>query len=225
MGIYGYVGPRPLSQMLLRGLEQLEYRGYDSAGVALKLRTQAIVVERAVGRVEQLRQRLQRSPVADIADGLGLAHTRWATHGPPLERNAHPHVDCRHDLAVVHNSIIENHDELRHRLAAMGSSSAQDTDTEVVSHLIETFYDGDLRAALQRAIAEAARLVRAGRHSPGGCPRRSSWPEPGSPLTIGIGEQEAFVASDVAPMLEYTRRIMYLDDGDLAVVQRGEVRV
>ncbi len=224
-GIYGYVGPRPLSQMLLRGLEQLEYRGYDSAGVALKLRTQAIVVERAVGRVEQLRQRLQRSPVADIADGLGLAHTRWATHGPPLERNAHPHVDCRHDLAVVHNGIIENHDELRHRLAAMGHVFRSDTDTEVVSHLIETFYDGDLRAAVQRAITELRGSFALAVIHQEDAREEIIVARAGSPLTIGIGEQEAFVASDVAPMLEYTRRIMYLDDGDLAVVQRGDVRV
>ena len=151
-GIYGYVGPRSVSEILLKGLERLEYRGYDSAGIALLPRSQELKVERAVGRVEQLRNRILSSPLSQVADGLGLAHTRWATHGPALERNAHPHVDCGRDLAVVHNGIIENHDELRAILEARGHVFRSDTDTEVVSHLIESHFEGDLVAAVRSSL-------------------------------------------------------------------------
>lgn len=224
-GIYGYVGPRPLPEMLLRGLERLEYRGYDSAGLAVLPRAQGMGVERAVGRVEQLRRQLLRSPLATAADGLGLAHTRWATHGPAVERNAHPQVDCGRDLAVVHNGIIENHDELRSLLIASGHRFRSDTDTEVVSHLIESYYDGDLVAAVQCALRQLRGSFAIGVIHAGAEPEKMVVARVGSPLTIGIGENEVFVASDVAPMLEYTRRIMYLDDGDLAVVCRDSVTV
>jgi glucosamine--fructose-6-phosphate aminotransferase (isomerizing) len=211
--------------MLLRGLERLEYRGYDSAGIALVPRRQGLCVERAVGRVEKLRQRLSASPFAAAADGLGLAHTRWATHGPALERNAHPHVDCSADLAVVHNGIIENHDELRAQLQACGHLFRSDTDTEVVSHLVESYYQGDIVSAVRRALLDLRGTFALGVIHRGGDREQIVVARSGSPLTIGIGEQEAFIASDVAAMLEYTRRVVYLQDGDLAVVCRDGLTV
>jgi glucosamine--fructose-6-phosphate aminotransferase (isomerizing) len=211
--------------MLLRGLERLEYRGYDSAGIALVPRRQGLCVERAVGRVEKLRQRLSVSPFAAAADGLGLAHTRWATHGPALERNAHPHVDCSSDLAVVHNGIIENHDELRAQLQAAGHLFRSDTDTEVVSHLVESYYQGDIVAAVRRALLDLRGTFALGVIHHGGEREQIVVARSGSPLTIGIGEQEAFIASDVAAMLEYTRRVVFLQDGDLAVVRRDGLTV
>ncbi len=224
-GIYGYVGPRSVPEILLKGLERLEYRGYDSAGIALLPRSQSLQVERAVGRVETLRSRIKSSPLSQVSDGLGLAHTRWATHGPAVEKNAHPHVDCSGDLAVVHNGIIENHDELRTLLEGRGHVFRSDTDTEVVSHLIESLFEGDLVAAVRAALPElrgsfAIGVIHRSAESEQIVVARS-----GSPLTIGIGDQEAFIASDVAPMLEYTRRVMFLHDGDLAVVRRDGVTV
>lgn len=224
-GIYGYVGPRSVSEILLKGLERLEYRGYDSAGIALLPRNQELTVERAVGRVEQLRSRILRSPLSQVSDGLGLAHTRWATHGPALERNAHPHVDCSRKLAVVHNGIIENHDELRALLEARGHVFRSDTDTEVVSHLIESYFEGDLVAAVRAALPELRGSFAIGVIHRGAATEQIVVARSGSPLTIGIGEQEAFIASDVAPMLEYTRRVVFLQDGDLAVVCRNGITI
>lgn len=224
-GIYGYVGPRPVSEILLKGLERLEYRGYDSAGIALLPRSQELTVERAVGRVEQLRSRIACSALAQVADGLGLAHTRWATHGPALEKNAHPHVDCSGDLAVVHNGIIENHDELRELLIHRGHVFRSDTDTEVVSHLIESYFEGDLVAAVRAALPSLRGSFALGVIHRGAEHEQIVVARLGSPLTIGIGDQEAFIASDVAPMLEYTRRVVFLQDGDLAVVRRDGVTV
>ena len=224
-GIYGYVGPRPVQEILLKGLERLEYRGYDSAGIALLPRSQELTVERAVGRVEQLRNRILSSPNSQACDGIGLAHTRWATHGPAVEKNAHPHVDCGRDLAVVHNGIIENHDELRTLLEGRGHVFRSDTDTEVVSHLIESYFEGDLVAAVRAALPELRGSFALGVIHRGATHEQIVVARSGSPLTIGIGEQEAFIASDVAPMLEYTRRVVFLHDGDLAVVRRDGITV
>ena len=214
-GIVGYVGHREAVPLLLHGLARLEYRGYDSSGVA-SLADGGLVVERAVGRISALEARLADRPqVATI----GIGHTRWATHGAPTEPNAHPHVDCQGAIAVVHNGIIENAKTLREWLTKKGHTFRSETDTEVLAHLIEECFQGSLRDA----VAAALRRVEG---AYGIAVIMSADPDTivaarkGSPLLVGLGDSEHFVASDVAAVLEHTREVVYLDDEELAVVRR-----
>jgi glutamine---fructose-6-phosphate transaminase (isomerizing) len=220
-GIVGYVGPREAAPILLEGLARLEYRGYDSAGIALVTATGEMFVEKRAGKLANLRTALlERTPPAAV----GLAHTRWATHGRPNDLNAHPHTDCSGEITVIHNGIIENFKALRDGLRERGHRLESDTDTEAIAHLVEEAYQGDLadaaRAALRQADgayaiavmhrAEPGRLVGARRNVP---------------LIVGLGEDENFLASDVAAVLAHTRRVIFLEEGDVADLNAGQVRV
>ena len=219
-GIVGYVGPRVATPMLLEGLKRLEYRGYDSAGVAL-MNGSGVETRRAAGKIARLEAALAAKPVHG---SVGIAHTRWATHGAPTERNAHPHVDCRGQIAVVHNGIIENATTLRHTLQQAGHTFTSETDTEVLSHLIEELYDGNL----EDAVIEALRKVE-GTYGIAVIssldPDKIVAARKGSPLLVGLGENEHFIASDVSAILSHTREVVYLDDGDVAVLTRDGYRL
>jgi len=212
-GIVGYVGRRSARQILVEGLKRLEYRGYDSAGVALA-NGRDILCVRAVGRIARLEEKLNgRQP-----DGsTGIAHTRWATHGAPNEANAHPHRDCTGSLAVVHNGIIENYRRLKAELIGRGHTFRSDTDTEVIAHLIEEQLDGDfceaVRAALKQLEGTYGLAVISGRF-----PRQLVVARNGSPLVVGVGDGEHIIASDVSAIIQHTRQIVYLEDNEIAVV-------
>jgi glucosamine--fructose-6-phosphate aminotransferase (isomerizing) len=219
-GIVGYTGEQQALPRLLTGLKKLEYRGYDSAGVAV-LEQGRLVVHKKEGKIAVLEASLNGS---FPAGNTGIGHTRWATHGAPTDYNAHPHLDCTGQLAVVHNGIIENYLELRRELAARGHRLVSDTDTEVIPHLLEEFYDGDLLGALRRMLpllrgSYALAAVAAGE------PGRIVAARRDSPLIVGLGTTENFLASDIPAVLADTRRTYILDDGDLADVRPDGVLV
>ena len=220
-GIVGYVGSRQVVPLLIDGLRRLEYRGYDSAGVAVAGNGHGLVVRRMPGKLMNLEQSLGAVPVEGT---YGLGHTRWATHGQPSERNAHPHKDCGGRLAVVHNGIIENYSSLKERLRAEGHTFASDTDSEVVAHLIESHMNGDLVAAVRKAVSELHGSFAIAVISLDD-PEKIVTARLGAPVVVGIGENETFVASDVVPVLPYTRQILYLEDGEIAVLRRRGVEL
>ena len=211
-GIVGYIGPREAAPILLEGLARLEYRGYDSAGIALVTADGELFVEKRAGKLAVLRTALaDQTPSAAI----GLAHTRWATHGRPNDLNAHPHVDCTGDITVIHNGIIENFRALRDGLAARGHTLRSETDTEALAHLVEEAYRGDLAAAVREALAQAqGAYAVAVMHR--GEPSRLVGARMNVPLIVGLGDGEAFLASDVAAVLAHTRRVIFLEEGDVA---------
>ncbi|HET7583613.1 MAG TPA: glutamine--fructose-6-phosphate transaminase (isomerizing) [Gemmatimonadaceae bacterium] len=219
-GIVGYVGPQVASPLLLEGLKRLEYRGYDSAGVAV-LNGRGVETRKAAGKIVELETVLAREPVHGT---LGIAHTRWATHGAPTDCNAHPHVSCDGNIAVVHNGIIENGAALRQALEDLGHTFTSETDTEVLAHLIEEFFTGNLEdaviAALRKVEGTYGIAVIANND-----PDKIVAARKGSPLLVGLGDGEYFVASDVSAVLAHTRQVIYLDDGDLAVLERGNYRI
>ncbi len=214
-GIIGYIGMRGATPLLLEGLKRMEYRGYDSAGVAV-MNGSGVETRKAAGKISQLERALVTSPVEG---DLGIGHTRWATHGVPNECNAHPHVDCKGDVAVVHNGIIENSGTLRKGLEARGHEFASETDTEVIAHLIEEAFDGNLEDAVIEALWQiegtyGIAVVSSKDKNKIVAARK------GSPLLLGLGDGEYYVASDVSAILAQTREVVYLDDGDVAVVTR-----
>jgi len=219
-GIVGYIGDKSAVSVLMVGLTKLEYRGYDSAGVAV-INGGHVQVRKRVGKLQALADSLKEDPI----DGrVGIGHSRWATHGEPSELNAHPHNDCTGRLYVVHNGIIENYHELRDELLAAGHRFASATDTESVAHLIEANYQGDLVDAVRQALARVRgsfALVVLSQDEPDKLvvARRQS------PLLLGIGHGENFVASDVPAPLRYTRDIVFLDDDEMAVVTKDTVEV
>jgi glucosamine--fructose-6-phosphate aminotransferase (isomerizing) len=216
-GIVGYVGPRQATPLLIEGLKRLEYRGYDSAGVAV-VADGRLVVQKAAGKIATLEAQLNGS----VLNGLtGIAHTRWATHGAPTTRNAHPHTDCGDTIAVVHNGIIENATALRTMLVDRGHKFTSETDTEVIAHLVEQFYQGSLEEAVAAALRElegAYGIAVISSREPGVIVAARK----GSPLLVGVGENEHFVASDPSAVLAHTRSVIYLDEGEMAVVRAGE---
>ena len=221
-GIVAAIADRNIVPVLIEGLRRLEYRGYDSAGVAVLDAGGTIVRQRTVGKVKALQDAIAASPTAGV---LGIAHTRWATHGVPSERNAHPHLS-RDGLALVHNGIIENHAELRDQLAALGYEFTSETDTEVVAHRIHFHMEklDDLFRAVRATVAElegAYALAVVSQADPG----RIIVARMGCPVVVGLGVGENFVASDVAALLPVTRKFMFLDEGDVAEVRRDGVRV
>ena len=214
-GIIGYIGMRGATPLLLEGLKRMEYRGYDSAGVAV-MNGGGVETRKAAGKISQLERALAASPVAG---DMGIGHTRWATHGVPNECNAHPHVDCKGDIAVVHNGIIENSGTLRKGLEARGHKFASETDTEVIAHLIEEAFDDNLEDAVIEALWQiegtyGIAVVSSKDKNKIVAARK------GSPLLIGLGDGEYYVASDVSAILAQTREVVYLDDGDVAVLTR-----
>jgi glucosamine--fructose-6-phosphate aminotransferase (isomerizing) len=220
-GIVGYTGPRAAGPILLEGLRRLEYRGYDSAGIALVTESGELFVEKRAGKLANLRTALlDRTPNA----GIGLAHTRWATHGRPNDLNAHPHVDCTGAITVIHNGIIENFRELRDGLEARGHVLTSETDTEALAHLVEEAYAGDLADAVRAALArvEGAYAV-AVMHR--GEPDRLVGARQNVPLVVGLGDDEAFIASDVAAILAHTNRVIFLEEGDVVDVRPTRVTV
>ena len=217
-GIIGYIGSRPATPILIGGLKRLEYRGYDSAGLAL-LEPKNISTYRSVGKVAHLveKVRLNLSPERQNELTVGIAHTRWATHGAPTELNAHPHFDKSRRICVVHNGIIENYRAIREKLQAKGHKFDSDTDTEALSRLIGECYRGDLR----KAVINALRQVEGAYGIAVLCadePDKMVVARKGSPLVIGIGEGECLVASDPSALVAHTQRVIYLDDGDIAVI-------
>ena len=220
-GIVGYVGPRQCVELIVGGLRKLEYRGYDSAGVAA-LGPSGLVVQRAKGKLQNLITRLETHPVSGHT---GIGHTRWATHGRPSDENAHPHAYG--GVAVVHNGIIENHLQLRSELGAKGHKFSSETDTEIVAHLVaDAFKDGaaDLLAAVRQALTRvqgtyAIAVIAENR------PNEIVAAKNASPLVIGYGEGENFLASDVPAILEHTRLVVYLEEGELAVLTPTSVRI
>ena len=214
-GIVGYVGRRRATPILLEGLHRLEYRGYDSAGLAVAHRNRLRVTKAAV-RVDELRALVED----DQPGAIGIAHTRWATHGEPTDDNAHPHLDSAKRVAVVHNGIIENADRLRARLIEHGVSFASETDTEVLAHLIgaalhsgATSLEDAVRATLREVNGAYGIVVLDAQN-----PSQLVVARNGSPIVLGIGDGEMFVASDVAALVRYTQRVVYLDDGELATI-------
>ncbi|WP_372867971.1 glutamine--fructose-6-phosphate transaminase (isomerizing) [Pseudomonas sp.] len=221
-GIVGAVAERNITAVLVEGLKRLEYRGYDSAGVALVNEQGQLERRRRVGKVSELQAALVAEP---LAGRLGIAHTRWATHGAPSERNAHPHFSGI-DLAVVHNGIIENHEQLRAQLMGLGYVFSSDTDTEVIVHLLEHKLQslGDLTAALKAAVKElhgayGLAVISAQQ------PDRLLAARSGSPLVIGLGLGENFLASDQLALRQVTDRFMYLEEGDIAEIRRDQVQI
>lgn len=215
-GIVGYVGERPAQPILLDCLRKLEYRGYDSCGIAIAVN--GIGVYKDAVRVEALARSAPR-----LAGLIGIGHTRWATHGGPSRVNAHPHLDCTGKIAVVHNGVITNFRELRRRLISEGHSFLSETDTEVIPHLIEKYDTGSLEEAVEAALGEiegsyAIIVIKAG--EPALIVARKD-----SPLVIGIGDRENFVASDVPAFLDHTARVIYLEDGHLGIITKSDIMI
>ena len=219
-GIVGYTGKREAGPLLLEGLLRLEYRGYDSAGVAIQ-NGRGLIVSKLAGRVARLRERLDAEPIHGVN---GIAHTRWATHGAPTEKNAHPHQDCAGEIAVVHNGIIENADVLRTRLLRSGHVFTSDTDTETLAHLIEEEHGATLEERVISALSHVEGTYGLAVMTSAE-PHKIVVARQGSPLLIGVGDKEYFVASDASAVLGQTRSVVYLDDGDVAVLTPDGYRV
>ncbi len=218
-GIVGYIGTRNAVPILLEGLRRLEYRGYDSAGLAVLSETGNLTVCRTPGKLRVLEQAIRIQP---IAGAYGIGHTRWATHGRPTETNAHPHRDCTGEIAVVHNGIVENYSKLKHELETEGHVFVTETDTEVIAHLIEKYFHGDLEKALCEAVRQLEgifAIAAIAQQDPGKIVLACSGP----PAVIGVGQGEYFVASDVPAILNHTRDVYLLADGDLAVITAAGV--
>jgi glucosamine--fructose-6-phosphate aminotransferase (isomerizing) len=214
-GIVGYIGDKQATSLLVDGLKRLEYRGYDSAGISL-MNGDGMATRKAKGKIAMLEAAIGKDPVHGK---VGIAHTRWATHGPPNECNAHPHHDCTGTISVVHNGIIENYGPLRAMLKKTGHTFVSDTDTEVLAHLIEAAFDGNLEDAVVDALALVEGTYGIAVISAKD-PDKIVAARKGSPLLIGIGEGENYVASDVAAILKHTRQVVYLDDGEMAILTR-----
>ena len=219
-GIVGYVGDKQAAKFLLEGLNKLEYRGYDSAGIAVyNGEADKIRVEKSVGRLAELEKKID----GDIPEGcVGIGHTRWATHGAPSDVNSHPHTDCTGDFAVVHNGIIENYLVLKEQLIEKGHVFKSETDTEVLPHLLEEAYEGDFEAAVRKVLKQiegSYSIVFMSRHDPDTliCTKQDN------PLVIGLGEGENFIASDIPAIISRTRRTYIINDGEVAVVKKDSV--
>lgn len=222
-GIVGYIGERSAQGILLAGLKRLEYRGYDSSGMAVILPAKnTLLTRKSPGKISALDKLLKSRP---LEGSLGIAHTRWATHGAPTQANAHPHADCDNEIALVHNGIIENYETLKTQLLKEGHLFCSQTDTEVIAHLIEKFYED---VPLEDAVRKALKLVSGSfaiavisKREPGKLIGARS----GSPLIVGIGKNENFLASDAPAILEYTKDIIFLEENEIAVLNKNSFKV
>ena len=222
-GIVGYIGPKKVVPVIIEGLRKLEYRGYDSAGIAVVTEGGKLEIRRAPGKLRNLEEVIRKSPIEGT---YGIGHTRWATHGRPTEENAHPHRDCTGEIVVVHNGIIENYLELKERLQREGHKFATETDTEIVAHLVEKNSQGGvpLEEAVRRSLKEL-RGIYALVFLSAKNPHKIVAARLGPPAVIGLGQGEYFVASDIPALLEHTRQIFFLTDGDIAVLTPQGVKV
>ncbi len=219
-GIVAYVGEKEAAPILMEGIRRLEYRGYDSAGIAI-INDGKIVSRKRPGKIRVLETFLKSDPLKGI---VGLSHTRWATHGVPNEANAHPHFDCKKRIALVHNGIIENYDILKEQLIAQGHKFRSDTDTEVIVHLIEKYYNGDLEEATRKAVKElkgAYAIAVVCQDEPDVIVGARC----GSPLIIGLGEAENYLASDTPALLGFTRDVLYLHENEMVVLKKNSVKI
>src|SRR5579864_8720500 len=221
-GIVGYIGPKRVVPLILDGLRRLEYRGYDSAGIAVVGDNGKLQIRRAPGKLRNLEESIRITPL----DGLyGIGHTRWATHGRPTEENAHPHRDCTGEIVVVHNGIIENYVELKNQLLAEGHKFLTETDTEIIAHLVEKFSkDATLEGAVLKTVkvmTGAYALVVVSAKDP----NKIVAARLGPPIVVGLGDNEFFVASDIPAILAHTRSIFFLGDGEMAVLTPQGVRL
>ncbi|MBQ3943344.1 MAG: isomerizing glutamine--fructose-6-phosphate transaminase, partial [Elusimicrobia bacterium] len=219
-GIVGYIGNKNAVDVIYSGLEKLEYRGYDSAGIAV-IENSKIERRRSVGKLVNLQENIKENK---ISGNIGIGHTRWATHGKPSEENAHPHTDCSGKIVVVHNGIIENYVSLKKQLQKEGHKFASETDTEVVAHLIEKYYKGDLLAAVKSALkniegAYALCAISSEDKSKIVVARKDA------PLVIGLGKDENFIASDVSALLQYTKDVIFLENKDIAEIKSDSIKI
>jgi glutamine---fructose-6-phosphate transaminase (isomerizing) len=222
-GIVGYVGNKQVVPLIIDGLRKLEYRGYDSAGIAVVNEGHDLEIRRAEGKLRNLEETIRLSPL----DGTyGIGHTRWATHGRPTEENAHPHRDCTGRVVVVHNGIIENYLQLKERLRKSDHRFVTETDTEIMAHLIEEYLKqhSSFEEAVRSAVSElrgifALSIINADE------PDTIIAVRQGPPVVIGLGDREFFVASDIPPILQHTRDVFFLGDGEIAVINKDAVRV
>ncbi|MCM3750287.1 glutamine--fructose-6-phosphate transaminase (isomerizing) [Paenibacillus pasadenensis] len=219
-GIVGYIGNRDSKEVLIEGLKKLEYRGYDSAGIAV-FTDNGLEIRKSKGRLAMLEDKLKNEP---IAGSVGIGHTRWATHGKPSDVNSHPHTDNSSKFSVVHNGIVENYLDLKEELSAKGHIFVSETDTEVISHLIADEYHGDIVTAVQRAVKRMRGAYALGVLTEYE-PTKLVAVRFASPLVIGIGENENFIGSDIPAILEYTRNVYILNDGEMAVLTRSGVEL
>ncbi len=220
-GIVGYIGNREAVPVIVDGLRRLEYRGYDSAGVAVLTDSKCLDVRRASGKLRNLEEAIRTRP---LSGSYGIGHTRWATHGRPTEENAHPHRDCKGQIVVVHNGIVENYLTLRKQLTAEGHTFVTETDTEIIAHLIERHLNGNLEHAVRAALKEitgvfAVSVIAASD------PEKIVAARSGPPVVVGLGQDEFFVASDVPALLSHTRDMIFLNDGDVAVLTPSGVHL
>ena len=232
-GIVGYIGPKKVVPVIIEGLRKLEYRGYDSAGIAIVDAAGKLEIRRASGKLRKLEEVIQKSPINGSEGGgtYGIGHTRWATHGRPTEENAHPHRDCTGQVVVVHNGIIENYLELKEQLQREGHKFVTETDTEIVAHLVEKNLQGNgsngkipLEEAVRKSLKQLRgiyALVFLSTSDPG----KIVAARLGPPAVVGLGDGEYFVASDIPALLEHTRNMFFLGDGDIAVLTQNGVRV
>ena len=219
-GIVGYIGEKKAVDFLLEGLTKLEYRGYDSAGVA-DMEGSNIFLEKSVGRLDSLKEKLKNQTFNGV---IGIGHTRWATHGRPSDVNAHPHTDCSGNFVVVHNGIIENYMPLKEGLIARGHKFVSDTDTEVVPHLLEECYTGDFVDAVRKVLNQiegSYSLVFMSKENPDMliCAKQEN------PLIVGLGKGENFIASDIPAIISRTRDTYIINDGEIAIVKKDSVQI
>ncbi len=223
-GIFGYIGDKECLSLLIEGLKKLEYRGYDSAGIAC-IDDNNLIIEKCAGKISELEKLLNGN--SPIDSHIGIAHTRWATHGRPSNENSHPHTDCKDEIAVVHNGIIENYLQLRRELAADGHVFKSTTDTEVIAHLIEKNLNADsgsIEKAVRKAVGELTGSFAIAVISKNE-PDRIVVAKRGSPLKIGLGDGETFVASDIPALIKYTGKVIFLGEQEMAVVTKNDVKV
>ena len=223
-GIVGYIGKKEASSILLHGLKLLEYRGYDSSGMAVYLEhKKAISVRKLSGKVKDLENLLDKKPLCGV---VGIAHTRWATHGVPNQVNAHPHLDCHSNIAVVHNGIIENYEELKKQLIKEGHRFVSQTDTEVIAHLIEKFYTANV--TLEEALRQAIKKLK-GAFAIAALSQKEPYLLVGarfqSPLVLGLGQEENFLASDIPAILDYTKQVIFLQENEMVVLGKDKIKI